>query len=71
MKICINCKKPKRKTSFSKNGIYLYSYCKKCAVKKSVNWSKNNPEKNRAKALRYCRKKKELVLDVSGTHYNK
>jgi len=36
---------------------YYKHICKTCNSKKSVQWAKKNPERNRAKALRYYIKK--------------
>lgn len=58
MKKCGICKRLKEESYFSKNGIYLASYCKKCNSKHAVDWAKKNPEKNREKALNWFRKSK-------------
>lgn len=63
MKMCKLCKKNKQLKSFNtaykyKDTQYYESYCKKCHTIKSREWSQKNPEKNRAKALRWLHKQK-------------
>ena len=59
MKKCKICNKTKNIKSFSQcyhkknKKYYTFSYCKKCNKEKSIQWGKDNIEKNRAKANKY------------------
>lgn len=50
-KLCLCCKKMKRRGLFSKSSRAksgLQTYCKQCSYDKAVAWRKQNPEKRRA-----------------------
>lgn len=56
MKACRKCRVEKDDSAFSKCADHkdgLQSYCKQCSRKKVEQWAKENPEKARAKDLRW------------------
>ena len=66
MNKCIICKKLKDQSDFYKNGKYIKSYCKSCESRRSVNWSKKNPGKNRKRALDYLDRHKLEEIESAG-----
>jgi hypothetical protein len=65
-KYCTMCKELKPIEEFNKHSIhngkqYYMSRCKECNRAYVSAWAKTNPEKNRAKALRWLHKQKNAA----------
>ena len=56
LKVCKDCGESKPLEKFYPTANYVQSYCKDCRKIRSSIWAKNNPERNRAKALKYLHK---------------
>lgn len=63
-KICSICSKSFPGTEeyfYAHNTGGLYTYCKKCSVKKSSKWKKDNPEKSKAMSLKYINNEDKFI----------